>query len=92
MVFQGDGNSSEPEHLSFYSHFNCSFIQFPPSDISYNLYHRETLWSKTRKSEMRSNIEGIEGVFIVYLFDLAKKVFGIMVKSKYPVFFDGLIE
>jgi len=29
-----------------YSHF----YQFPPSDIPYNLYHSETLWSKTSKS------------------------------------------
>jgi hypothetical protein len=29
-----------------YSHF----IQFPPFDIPYNLYHRETLWSNTEKS------------------------------------------
>jgi len=25
-------------------------IQFPPSDIPYNLYHRETLWPNTEKS------------------------------------------
>ncbi len=26
------------------------FIQFPPSYIPYNPYHRETLWSNTKKS------------------------------------------
>jgi len=32
-----------------YSHF----IQFPPFDIPYNLYHRETLWSNTEKWNVR---------------------------------------
>ena len=25
--------------------FTLIFVQFPPSDLPYNLYHRETLWS-----------------------------------------------
>ncbi|GAH17654.1 unnamed protein product, partial [marine sediment metagenome] len=38
-----------------YSHF----IQFPPFDIPYNLYHRKTLWSNTEKSGKEMSLQKI---------------------------------
>jgi len=34
--------------------FTLIFVQFPPSDIPYNLYHRETFLSNTEKSGVKA--------------------------------------
>jgi hypothetical protein len=39
--------------------FTHIFIQFPPFDIPYNLYHRETLWSNTEKSGKEMSLQKI---------------------------------
>ena len=45
-----------------------------------------------KKQDLTPLRKSLKCIFVVYFFDLAKKVLWIMIKCKYPVFLDSLLE